>query len=67
MKRRDFITLLGAMAASPLAARAQQPGKVPRVGFLYPGSVAASTSRIAVVMAGLRSAGERNAKQVELV
>jgi len=68
MRRREVIAVIGAAAAAwPLGARAQQPGKVPKIGFLNPGPVAASRARIDAILAGLREVGYRESRQVELV
>jgi putative ABC transport system substrate-binding protein len=57
MQRREFITLLGGAAAWPLAARAQQAGRVPRIGFLGAASPSTFASRLEGIRLGLRDFG----------
>jgi putative ABC transport system substrate-binding protein len=58
MKRRQFITLLGGAAAAwPLAARAQQRGKLPTVGFLLPNTRSAASEWVAALTLRLRELG----------
>ena len=57
MKRRTFITLLGGAAAWPLAARAQQPAKLPTIGFFSAGSAAALSNWVAALVRRLDELG----------
>jgi putative tryptophan/tyrosine transport system substrate-binding protein len=57
MRRREFITLLGGAAATwPLAARAQQAGRLPTIGFLGANATAWS-SRTGAFVGRLRELG----------
>jgi putative ABC transport system substrate-binding protein len=58
MKRREFIALLGGAAACPIAAaRAQQRGKVARIGFLGANSESGWATRVEGFRSGLRDLG----------
>ena len=62
MKRRAFITLLGGVAAWPVAASAQQP--TPIVSFVSLGSPAASAPRVAAFQKGLSETGHVESQNV---
>jgi putative ABC transport system substrate-binding protein len=57
MKRREFITLLSGVMAWPVAAAAQQPTKLPTVGFLGSGTPSTSSQWVAAFVQRLRDLG----------
>src|SRR3954453_12719836 len=57
MKRRDFIAAFGGAAAMPLAAHAQQPSKIPRVGLLSTFSPSEARPWHQALRQGLRDLG----------
>jgi ABC-type uncharacterized transport system substrate-binding protein len=57
MRRREFVTLLGAAAVWSMAARAQQPKKVYRIGILETTSLPLNAATFAALRDGLRSLG----------
>jgi len=70
MKRREFITLLGGAAATwPLAARAQQRERMPRIGVFPSGSGADDPElpdRIAAFLQGLHQLGWTDGRNMRI-
>ena len=68
-KRRAFITLLGGAAAAwPLAARAQQPEPMRRIGVLFPGAAddQGGQARLTAFLQGLQSLGWADGRNVRI-
>jgi len=57
MKRRDFIKVIVCSAAWPLAAGAQQPGKLPTIGYLGATTPSTESQRVAALVQRLREFG----------
>ena len=69
MRRREFITLLGGVAAAwPLAARAQQPDRMRRIGVLMnlAEGDAEAQARIAAFLRGLQQLGWTDSRNVRI-
>jgi putative tryptophan/tyrosine transport system substrate-binding protein len=58
MNRREFITIIGGAAAAwPLAARAQQAGKLPTIGFLGASTASVQSQQVTAFVQRLRELG----------
>src|SRR6516165_4279419 len=66
MRRREFISLLGGAAAWPLAARAQQSGKLLTIGFLGSTRPSAEGQRLAAFVQRLRELGWMEGRNVAI-
>jgi putative tryptophan/tyrosine transport system substrate-binding protein len=65
LKRRDFITLLGGVAAWPVAGRAQQPA-IPVIGFLSSSSPAERARLVTAFRQGVRESGYVDGENVTI-
>jgi putative tryptophan/tyrosine transport system substrate-binding protein len=67
MRRRDFIkAIAGSTAAWPTAAAAQQPAKIRRIGFLWPGARAFAPVALHATQSALEAGGLRG-EEVEII
>ena len=57
MNRRDTVLALIALGATPLAAKAQQTGNIPRIGFLSAAPLSSIVARTEAFRKGLRDLG----------
>jgi putative ABC transport system substrate-binding protein len=67
VRRRELIAALGAAAAWPLAARAQQPAKLPTVGFLGANTPSAQRESTAALVQRLGELGWTEGRTVRIV
>jgi len=69
VKRREFIALVGGAAlAGPLAARAQQPDRMRRIGVLMPSATEDSEAkaRVAAFLQGLQELGWTDGRNIRI-
>ena len=66
MRRREFITLLGAAAAWPLLLSAQQAAKMYRIGYLGLTSRAEYAREVEALLKGLRQLGYEEGKNIAI-
>src|SRR5438874_8991088 len=66
VRRRQFIFTLGGAAGWPLAARAQQQGKLPTIGFLGQSTRSAASEWVAAFVQRLRELGWIDGRNVAI-
>ena len=68
MRRREFLSVLGAAVALPLAARAQESARMRRIGVLLPSTAgdAEYQARMAAFLQGLQQLGWTDGRNVRI-